>query len=416
MLENLNLKTAVVTVADLIKYRAKIRFDLACQREYSSAWKGNRNNRVSDLVDSMIRGWFIQPIQVILTGGDTVESCEFIWLLDGNQRITTILKIFDGESQYYPIDSMDEEVVYSPNPVNWSNMTAEQKKPILDYTLFLVIHEGLSEREQAEYFKRLNRGGVMQTLGQASRGLWSAKMANLLNVWHDDLKAVPQLEKIGKSWIDSLGLQTVALMLGSVELSSETVVNSVIHSPADKLETIQNDLKTVSKAFFESVAIYDVDEDIKVSKRYLKKSHLSVILSSLVKIYGKTIKAGDSEAEKTTKLNHVVDTGINALQAFFNQTPKTTQRMDYDAATKTSTDSKESILTRQTTMLDILVKIPPKKQESKPESKKAEKPAPKKNLPTEQKTLPAEVGKGKLDNVMTAMNQKNKAGAVTTRS
>jgi uncharacterized protein with ParB-like and HNH nuclease domain len=120
------------------------------QREY--VWTASEQQA---LLDSVFAGVPMGGIAVVINDGSVGQYCEVV---DGKQRLTTLMKFMDGEFAYL---THDGQKVY------FNEMSAQSKRMFKSVHLPQYVLKGknsrkISEGEKLNYFFRINFGGVPQ--------------------------------------------------------------------------------------------------------------------------------------------------------------------------------------------------------------------------------------------------------------
>ena len=101
-----------------------------------------------------------------------------IELLDGQQRVTTILDYIDGK---FPLGKLDGVCGFSVDGLRWADLPVEVKQLILDYRLFAVVYVNITDEDASKMFVHvLNNTNVMnaQEKRNAVRGPLAAYIRN----------------------------------------------------------------------------------------------------------------------------------------------------------------------------------------------------------------------------------------------
>lgn len=120
------------------------------------------------LIDSILRGFYIPAVLVYRHAG--LPLGHSYWVIDGQQRLTTIFEFLDNKFTTTPNRSKDEPH-YSPVEPNkrYSQLSPEAKEAFDSYTLHIRILEGIEESMLGVLFRRLQNQQPLLS----SEKLWS---------------------------------------------------------------------------------------------------------------------------------------------------------------------------------------------------------------------------------------------------
>lgn len=137
--------------------KGNLSFDNAVQRSF--VWKNTvKDNRMSMLIDSMMRGLPIPPMYCNCIFEDVKNKVYDF--LDGKQRTTTIIKFLNDEFPLVniPIFEEENEAEYDLNGKTYSQLPEEYQDRIKTYSLTVYYYENMDQEDAIEMFRRLNNG------------------------------------------------------------------------------------------------------------------------------------------------------------------------------------------------------------------------------------------------------------------
>ncbi|HUU86823.1 MAG TPA: DUF262 domain-containing protein [Candidatus Glassbacteria bacterium] len=328
-----------MTIKDFCNLRKSGGIDssMAYQRPLMAHW--TKPQTLDEFIDSIIKGWYIQPIQTIaeFNPDGTIKS---IQLVDGKQRTNAILKIYDN--QYQPESDSLEEMGIKGDYSTWSE---NERLQFEQYPLDILILNLDNEEDVIEYFGRVNKGGIPLTTAQAKRGKYIKTLteSNALNLamWKEKNPTTDKLF-LRESYSEIITIQLL-------ELERETIPNfaskglidryiSNIEKDSARMETVRVKLENMQSI----VNLMKTDEEfLPAYKRVIKKTHLATLISCL-------------PAEKMEEKQ--LDTAESRIMSFFAQTrtERTEQRKVYDEGARQATATSEAIATRLKIMREVL--------------------------------------------------------------
>ena len=137
--------------------KGNLSFDNAVQRSF--VWKNTaKDNRMSMLIDSMIRGLPVPPMYCNCIFEDIKnKTYDF---LDGKQRVTTIVKFLKDEFPLVNIPTFEDEEGNEQdfNDLVYSQLPEDVQDTIKTYSLTVYYYENMDQEDAEEMFRRLNNG------------------------------------------------------------------------------------------------------------------------------------------------------------------------------------------------------------------------------------------------------------------
>lgn len=142
------------TIVSRIKNKA---INLQPDFQRGEVWSENKKKK---LVDSILRGWKIPPIHMIL-GNDNIDE-----VLDGQQRLVSIKEFFnDGIEIDGNIQPADEEIM-KLDGLLFSELPIDIQRKLNTYSITLIRLSNYKPEEPAELFYRLNQPAALTAAEQ----------------------------------------------------------------------------------------------------------------------------------------------------------------------------------------------------------------------------------------------------------
>lgn len=137
--------------------KGNLSFDNAVQRSF--VWKNtSKDNRMSMLIDSMLRGFPVPPMYCNCIFDDIKnKTYDF---LDGKQRTTTIIKFLNDEFPLVNIPTFEDEEgnEHDYNGLTFSQLPEDIRDNIKTYNFTVYYYENMEHEDAEEMFRRLNNG------------------------------------------------------------------------------------------------------------------------------------------------------------------------------------------------------------------------------------------------------------------
>lgn len=137
--------------------KRNLSFDNAVQRSF--VWKNTtKDNRMSMLIDSMMRGLPIPPMYCNCLYEDSKNK--LYDFLDGKQRTTTIINFLNDKFPLVNIPTFEEEdgTEIDLNGKIYSQLPEEYRDRVKTYSLTVYYYENMEQEDAEEMFRRLNNG------------------------------------------------------------------------------------------------------------------------------------------------------------------------------------------------------------------------------------------------------------------
>lgn len=120
-------------------------------------WSENKKKK---LVDSILRGWKIPPIHMIL-GNNNIDE-----VLDGQQRLASIREFFNNEIKIDGNIQPRDEKILKLDGLFYSELPIEIQRNLKKYSITLIRLSDYKPEEPAELFYRLNQPATLTAAEQ----------------------------------------------------------------------------------------------------------------------------------------------------------------------------------------------------------------------------------------------------------
>ncbi len=266
--------------------KGNLSFDNAVQRSF--VWKNTtKDNRMSMLIDSMMRGLPIPPMYCNCIYDDIKNK--IYDFLDGKQRTTTIIKFLNDEFTLVNIPLFEEEEIdIDLNGKTYSQLPEEYQDRIKTYSLTVYYYENMEQEDAIEMFRRLNNGKsptaieLTRANAESINEIMKLGSHNLFNIALSErsLSGYANEDIVIKTWI----------LLYSDNKSFET--KSV--RPIMKDAIISEDqVKEMNKIFDMYVEVYNIlldEKERKIARKLLNKTNMISLMSIFKKAIDNAIK------------------------------------------------------------------------------------------------------------------------------
>lgn len=141
----------------------RLSFNNAVQRSF--IWKNTtKDNRMSMLIDSMLRGLPVPPMYCNCFFND--PSHKVYDFLDGKQRTLTVIKFLNDEFELVGIPTFETEDGKESdlNGYKYSELPEEMRDIVKTYSFTVYYYENMSQDDAEEMFRRLNNGKSLTTI------------------------------------------------------------------------------------------------------------------------------------------------------------------------------------------------------------------------------------------------------------
>lgn len=262
--------------------KGSLSFDNAVQRSF--VWKNtSKDNRMSMLIDSMMRGFPVPPMYCNCIFED-VKNKKYDFL-DGKQRTTTVIKFLNDEFPLINIPTFedDEGNEQDFNGLTYSQLPEDFRDIIKTYSLTVYYYENMEPEDSIEMFRRLNNG----------------KSPTAIELTRANAESINEIIKLGSHKLFKIALSERSL---AGYANEDIVIKTWILLYGDKksfetksVRPIMKDaniseeqVKEINKIFDIYVDVYNIlldEKERKTARKLLNKTNMI----SLMSVYKKSI-------------------------------------------------------------------------------------------------------------------------------
>lgn len=266
--------------------KGNLSFDNAVQRSF--VWKNTtKDNRMSMLIDSMMRGLPVPPMYCNCIYDDIKNK--IYDFLDGKQRTTTIIKFLNDEFTLVNIPLFEEEEIdIDLNGKTYSQLPEEYQDRIKTYSLTVYYYENMEQEDAIEMFRRLNNG----------------KSPTAIELTRANAESINEIMKLGSHNLFNIALSEKSL---SGYANEDIVIKTwiLLYSDNKSFETksvrpimkdaiiSEDQVKEMNKIFDMYVEVYNIlldEKERKIARKLLNKTNMISLMSVFKKAIDNSVK------------------------------------------------------------------------------------------------------------------------------
>lgn len=267
--------------------RGNLSFDNAVQRSF--VWKNTvKDNRMSMLIDSMIRGLPIPPMYCNCIFEDVKNKVYDF--LDGKQRTTTIIKFLNDEFALVNIPVFEEEdgTEVDLNGKIYSQLPEEYQDRIKTYSLIVYYYENMDQEDAIEMFRRLNNGKSPTAIELTRANAES--ISDIIKLGGHELFKIALSERSLAGYAnEDIVIKTWILLYGNKKSFETKSVRPIMKDTNISVDQVEE----INKIFDMYIEVYNIlldEKERKVARKLLNKTNMISLMSIFKKAIDDDIK------------------------------------------------------------------------------------------------------------------------------
>lgn len=289
--------------------KGNLSFDNAVQRSF--VWKNtSKDNKMSMLIDSMMRGFPIPPMYCNCIFDDPKKK--IYDFLDGQQRTMTIIKFLKDEFSLINIPVFEEESgeEIDLNGFTYSQLPEEYQDRVKTYSLIVYYFENMEPEDTTEMFRRLNNGKSLTAIELTRAN--AVSMEKIIGLGKHELFNVAMTETSLAAYTNEDVIIKTWIILFGDKKSLETRNVRPVMKTTEITDEQGEIIKKVFDLFLDIHKILTQKKKTKIAKKITKKTNL-ITLTYVLK------KAIDNNIESEKTANWIVSFfGTNSKEISIN--------------------------------------------------------------------------------------------------
>lgn len=266
--------------------KGNLSFDNAVQRSF--VWKNTtKDNRMSMLIDSMMRGLPVPPMYCNCIYDDIKNK--IYDFLDGKQRTTTIIKFLNDEFTLVNIPLFEEEEIdIDLNGKTYSQLPEEYQDRIKTYSLTVYYYENMEQEDAIEMFRRLNNG----------------KSPTAIELTRANAESINEIMKLGSHNLFNIALSEKSLSgYANEDIVIKTWILLYSDNKSFEMKSVrpimkdaiisEDQVKEMNKIFDMYVEVYNIlldEKERKIARKLLNKTNMISLMSVFKKAIDNSVK------------------------------------------------------------------------------------------------------------------------------
>lgn len=267
--------------------KGNLSFDNAVQRSF--VWKNTaKDNRMSMLIDSMLRGLPVPPMYCNCIFEDVKNKVYDF--LDGKQRTTTIIKFLNNEFMLLNIPVFEEEdgMEVDLNGKTYSQLPEEYQDRIKTYSFTVYYYENMDQEDAVEMFRRLNNG-KSPTAIELTRA--NAESINeIISLGKHELFKIALSERSLAGYAnEDIVIKTWILLYGDKKSFETKYVRPIMK----ETKITDEQVKEFNKMFDVYVEVYNIlldEKQRKIARKLLNKTNMISLMIIFKKVIDENVE------------------------------------------------------------------------------------------------------------------------------
>lgn len=271
----------------IMSEKGNLSFDNAVQRSF--VWKNTaKDNRMSMLIDSMLRGLPVPPMYCNCIFEDVKNKVYDF--LDGKQRTTTIIKFLNNEFMLLNIPVFEEEdgMEVDLNGKTYSQLPEEYQDRIKTYSFTVYYYENMDQEDAVEMFRRLNNG-KSPTAIELTRA--NAESINeIISLGKHELFKIALSERSLAGYAnEDIVIKTWILLYGDKKSFETKYVRPIMK----ETKITDEQVKEFNKMFDVYVEVYNIlldEKQRKIARKLLNKTNMISLMIIFKKVIDENVE------------------------------------------------------------------------------------------------------------------------------
>ena len=294
--------------------KGNLSFDNAVQRAF--VWQNSKkNNKMSMLIDSMIRGFPVPPMYCNCIFTDPQHRVYDF--LDGKQRTITIVRFLEDKFSLINLPTFENEEgeEFDLNGLTFSELPEYFQEKIKLFSISVYYYENMEQEDAEEMFRRLNNGKSLTAIELARVNAVSKDKINKLG--KHELFKIALSEKALAGYVNEDIVVKVFITLFSDKKSLEKKNTNPIMENTIISDEQFNEIHALFDSFVKVYEIFESNKRKKIIRKIFHKPNFISLLHIL-----KIAKDSNIEIEKVEQWINVffdTDTKDFSIDSEYNE-------------------------------------------------------------------------------------------------